>query len=625
MPSEARILVVDDTPGTRYATCRVLKHAGFETIEAATGAEALEQAKGPIDLILLDVQLPDIHGHEVCRRLRNRPDTALLPVLHLSATFRTDQDRASGLDSGADGYLTHPVDPVVLVAHVRTLLRARRAEEQARRSDERFRELFERAPIGICTLDQQGRILDANSSLLSLLGCSSDKVRSQALSEYFLEEKDAIQNSLSAGSEWSGTLSMQRADGSSSAVYLQIKTLSDADVSLAIVQDMTDQLRFAAEREELLERERIARGEAEESNRQKDHFLAVLGHELRNPLASLCTGIELLKSPELGKERQEWVVERIDGQAVQLRGLIADLLDNSLVSHDKLTLQKQVIPLTETLQGAVDSCLENFEQRGQRFEVDLRGVEGAFVDADRLRLQQIFINLLVNASKYTPAGGVIRFTGERTRDTVTVSVIDSGVGLSDSDIERIFVPFVQVGETTQGLGLGLTVVQRLAEMHGGTISAHSDGLGKGSTFRVSLPVASSAPAVRGTRVADEPKPHAGLRAMVVDDNETAAVMLKMHLETRGYTVQTAFTGEAALQLAPTFRPQLILLDLGLPDMSGYDVAERLRRSGFERAVIAALSGFSNTEAKERSSRSGFDAHLVKPATVEQISALLDGR
>jgi hypothetical protein len=624
MPNQGKILVVDDTLATLYATGRILKRAGFEIVEATTGADAIALADDSIDLVVLDVQLPDIRGFEVCRRIRERNSTALMPVVHLSATFRTDMDRAQGLDAGADGYLTHPIEPMVLIATINTLLRARRAEDGLRRSEEQFREVFQDAPIGVCLLDSAGVFVEANPAMCRVLATAREDIVGRPLQAFVASEySQQVENTLGAArasGEWRGYFPLLRADGVRAEIDWHIKAASRSGVWLALANDVTRQRRYEAEREQLLGKERAARDEAERANRLKDQFIAILGHELRNPLAAVATGVALLKSGTVAAENASWVHDSIERQTAQLTLLINDLIDTARISHGKVTLNKKNIRLDGVVNSAVESCSEVIEECGHAITVSTHP-SGVILEADPLRLEQILVNLLTNAARYTPRGGQIHLEANGNDGALQLRVSDTGVGLTEQDILAIFEPFAQIGPSGHGLGLGLTLVRQLVELHGGSIRAASDGPGKGSTFWITLPMVSSGPPEEKQPAQLGPAQDP-LRILIVDDNEAVALMLQMLLRDCGYATEVAFTGGAAIETAARFRPEMVLLDIGLPDISGYEVAERLRGAGGDM-TIAAVSGFSNEDAKKRLRQSSFDTHLIKPATVSQVRELAE--
>jgi CheY-like chemotaxis protein/two-component sensor histidine kinase len=331
-------------------------------------------------------------------------------------------------------------------------------------------------------------------------------------------------------------------------------------------------------------------------------------------------GIQLLKTETADKEKRNWIYQNIERQSAQLTGLLDDLLDSTRISHGKLSLNKTTIPLSAAVERAVESCREIIAERGHELEITADSSE-MMVEADPVRLEQIITNLLTNAAKYTPEGGRIRLQSRDRGNFVELRVEDSGVGISSADLDEIFKAFTQVGTPGEGLGIGLTLVRQLVELHGGSIQAESEGIGKGSTFCVTLPTAATG-SKQNKQTTEDRSARPSVRVLIVDDNEPAGLMLQMLLQERGHSVQLALTGESGIEAALRWHPQLILLDLGLPDISGYEVAERLRKSGSD-TLIAALSGYGRESAKnDQLIRGRFDAHLTKPATIAQIEGLL---
>ncbi len=412
------------------------------------------------------------------------------------------------------------------------------------------------------------------------------------------------------------SVQLRRADDSTAIVDVRINALPQSALRLAMATDITQQRLYEAEREQILARERGARDEAERANRLKDQFIAILGHELRNPLACIVTGVELLKAGTEDGEAPEWILDNVSREAAHLTSLINDLLETTRVSHGKLTLNKEAIAISTVVNRAVDSCRAVIDGCGHELTVALNPPD-LRVEADPLRLEQVIVNLLTNASKFTPAGGQIRLETTSREGALELTVSDSGIGLSRQDIRKIFEAFEQIGAPGQGLGIGLTLVRQLVELHGGTVDVESEGPGKGSTFRITIPLLSRDASVT-TEHASPEAARAPMRVLIVDDNESAAQMLQMLLLNAGYSAEVATTGLSALELAKRFTPELVLMDIRLPDISGHEAAKRLRDAGLNEAIIIALSGFANDSAAAQNPQSVFDAHLLKPASVNQI-------
>jgi PAS domain S-box-containing protein len=514
--------------------------------------------------------------------------------------------------------LTHPIEPIVLVATINSLLRARRAEEAQRNSEERFREFFHVSPVGIGLLDEGGVLVECNPALCDLLSSAREDLVRRRLADFAVaEERGDFERALEGTRDGDETqrFRLNKHDGSVAWVELQVAGLPRSTSRMAMVTDITVQREYQAEREQLLSNERAARTEAERLNTLKDQFIAVLGHELRNPLASIVTGIEALGLGETDQKQRQWLRQGIARNAQHLKGLIDDLLDTTRLTHGKLSLKKKTVLLQEIVRQAVDSCRDLIESRSHELSVSVEPKD-LEIHADPLRLEQIVINLLTNAAYYTPPGGRISVEARRSGDQLELAVKDTGQGLTEAEKDHIFEAFGQTGRGSHGLGIGLTLVRQLVELHGGEIAAESEGADAGAMFRVTLPLSldASSPASQEGAAKEGAAP---VRTLIVDDNENAALMLQMLLRHKNYATEVAFTGEAALEIARKFGPELILLDIGLPDVSGYEVAKRLREGGLENATIAALSGY----AKRAESDDVFDAHLIKPANLDDIQAL----
>jgi signal transduction histidine kinase len=373
----------------------------------------------------------------------------------------------------------------------------------------------------------------------------------------------------------------------------------------------------------LLAREQEARTGAESASRAKDEFLAMLGHELRNPLAPIVTGLQLVRlrgAPGLDNELT--ILER---QAQHLIRLVDDLLDISRIAHAKIDLKRERLEVAGVIAAAIETASPLIEGRCHvlRVNVPSRGLE---VSADRARLAQAISNLLNNAAKYTEPGGQLTVSAQRDGDRIAISVRDTGMGITRDMLPTIFNTFVQerqaLDRSQGGLGLGLSIVRNLIELHGGTVEAQSEGRGRGSEFTIRVPAVDA-------RVAEETAQTApaaalrgsGRRIMVVDDNHDAADLLSVLLERMGNTTRVAHDAHAALQMADEFAPEVAVLDIGLPVMDGYELARRLRQGPHAMRLIA-LTGYAQESDKRRAAEAGFDAHLVKPVGLETLEAVL---
>jgi PAS domain S-box-containing protein len=351
-----------------------------------------------------------------------------------------------------------------------------------------------------------------------------------------------------------------------------------------------------------------------EASRQKDEFLAMLAHELRNPLAAIRYAVALGQMTD-GDSSSE-LLDIIDRQTQNLAHLIDDLLDVSRISRDKVTLRKKHTDVRSFIDAALATVQPLIEQKHHELKIDVAG-HPLHVLVDPTRAEQIVANLLTNAAKYTRDGGCVAVRAFRDDGDVVIEVADTGIGLPPEMLTRVFDLFAQADRTLDrsegGLGIGLTVARKLAEMHGGTIAASSEGLGKGSTFTVRLPLSEASPIER--HAAPPPLMSADfqrVRILVVDDNRDTATTCAMLLKSLGHDVATSYDGLDALEQARTLRPNVLFLDIGLPGMNGYELARTLRDEGFERETLVAVSGYGQPEDRRRSREAGFDHHLVKP-------------
>ena len=379
-------------------------------------------------------------------------------------------------------------------------------------------------------------------------------------------------------------------------------------------------------RDHLSENNRVAAALLE-ADRRKDEFLAILAHELRNPLAPLRNALEAMRLKPHDREAATWARALMERQVGQMVRLIDDLLDLSRVSRGRIELKHERAELATLVQGALDVCGPGIAQAGQKLAVELPR-EPIALSCDPTRVVQVICNLLSNAGKYTPAGGHITLAARRDAGMVEISVRDTGMGIPPDMLSRVFEMFTQVPHAIErsqgGLGIGLTLVKRLVELHGGSAEARSAGPGRGAEFVVRLPEQAAepvAPSVAALAAAE----HAGTRhrILVADDNRDAADSLAFMLRIAGHEVRTAYDGQQALDLAETFRPQLALLDLGMPRVSGYDAARRLRQTPHGRDMqLIALTGWGQPDDRARSLGAGFDHHVVKPVDPTLLQRLL---
>lgn len=370
---------------------------------------------------------------------------------------------------------------------------------------------------------------------------------------------------------------------------------------------------------------------AEAANRAKDEFLSLLSHELRNPLAPMVTALRLMRLRTDGRMTHE--LDVLERQVRHLTRLVEDLLDVSRITSGKMTLDRRPAPVAEVVGKAVEMASPLLEQRNQHLSVEMPRNDATIL-GDPDRLAQVFSNLLSNAAKYTPPQGEITLTVDAEDSEIVVRVRDSGDGIAPEVLPKLFEPFSQGARTLArsegGLGLGLTIVRNLVGLHGGSVTACSDGPGHGSEFVVRLPRTipneALSPLVQGAVHAPSAPSEPRLKVLVVDDNEDAASMLAEALQELGCETETACDGPSALNAAKRFRPPVVLLDIGLPMMDGYEVARHLRReAGLTPLKLVAISGYGQSSDKRKSNEAGFDEHMVKPVDIDKLWELLDLR
>lgn len=639
--SQHELLIVDDDPASRYATARLLRSAGFRTREASNGAEGLLAAQdGALSAMVVDVHLPDIDGFELCRILRSRELTHRLPVLHLSAAYVTDEDKVRGLDSGADAYLTHPVEPAVLVATVQALVRTRVAEEAMRRSESKFRAVYAQAPSGIGLLDNgTARFVDVNPALMRLVGRDADAMIGRRISDFvppaWREEVEAYAASIRAGTAEPREFPMQTPDGQEVALSWSVSSGIEPGIDMVVATDISQHAQLERRRQQLLESERMARGEAERVNRLKDTFIAVLSHELRAPLNAIMGWVHVLQKRGGNDDTMRGLNAIERNGHIQAR-MISDLLDMSRLNLGKLPMSVEALDPAEALQAAVHAMRPAIDDREVVVSLDLTPPYRP-IQADGSRLQQIVWNLLSNAIKFSPRGGTVEIRLRQDDDETVIGIRDEGQGIAPEFLPFVFDRFMQSDAGSNrhqgGLGLGLSIVKQLVEAHGGTVTVCSEGLGKGSLFEVHLPaeprLASDATlpqddaagageeSVSGALdTLDSPELSlAGAKLLVVDDDRDATGILQIILSDRGAAVVVAHDYDSALRMLGTTEVDAMVCDIGMPGKDGYDLIRELRRKELmtrRHLPAIALTSFTRKHDEEQAIAAGFDAHCGKP-------------
>jgi PAS domain S-box-containing protein len=669
--SEApRVLVVDDNAANLAAFEAILTDPDFELVLAQSGAEAMRHLlTGTFAAILLDINMPTLDGLETAGLIRRRERSRDIPILFISAHQPDATQVLRGYASGAVDYLVKPVAPEILRYKVRIFVelfrKSRQVEWQAaqlrainarleqeisqRRHAERDaafeREERQRVALSgiadaVVTLDARGCVTSLNRTAELLTGWTSDSAQNEALGVVLaaaggdgapnpLEDaaRESMRHDRTVRSEQ--PLPIAREAGMQRYVEYAVAPVHDrrGKVVGAVLtaQDVTDRHRADLERSRALMREQAARRTAEEANRARDEFLAVISHELRTPLNAIVGWTQILCTEAATAAQRDQAVAAIQRSARAQKQLIEDLLDMSRIINGKIAL----VPTRFDLRAVVQSALETLQPaaRGKRIAVDCRLTDQALpIDGDRQRLEQVFWNMLANAVKFTPDGGQIVVTVKEEGGQAQVSVRDTGEGIEPAFLPFLFEAFRQGDSTTTrrqgGLGLGLAIARTLVGMPGGTITAHSEGLGCGARFDVELPLAtvlaeprSEVDALRAGRAEQRIEPLDQLRVLVVDDDLNTREMLSIVMQAHGAQVRTAGNAAEALSLVVEWSPQLLLSDISMPGEDGYSLIRRVRELPRDAGALlpaVAITAMASAEDREEALRAGFQAHVAKP-------------
>jgi signal transduction histidine kinase len=561
------ILVVDDSPGNLLAIEAAFGDLSSRLVKVGSGAEALRRLlEQDFALILLDVQMPGMDGFETAHLIRSRERTRHLPIIFITAYSANDDKVLQGYALGAVDFLFKPIVPEVL--------RAKAAV---------FVELQQR---------------------------TAEVVRQAAL----LREHERR--------ELEHRLAGERQRWEAAALRQQMEEHERFAMQMA---ERADELaRTVAEREEARRELSRINERLEEADRRKDEFIAMLAHELRNPIASVVTSLELMRVKQIEDPMLNRARETMMRQIRHLTRLVDDLLDVSRITSGKMELLRSTVDLGSIVSEAVEMTRAAIEQRAQKLSVRLPDPPVS-LSADAVRLTQVVANLLSNATRYTGEHGHIELSCEQDSKVAVVRVSDNGQGIAPELLERVFDMFVQNRSGGAGLGLGLTLVRRLVEMHGGAVHAESAGSGRGSQFTVRLPLSDADPLSVPSSEQVGPITDRSLRIVVVEDDADVREALCALLEQWGHQVQAAKDGGDGVELVLRERPDVAVVDIGLPRLDGYGVAERVRDAlGEQRPRMLALTGMGRDWDRQRAFDAGFDAHLVKPASAPELRRALMG-
>ncbi len=561
------ILVVDDNPSNLLAIQTALENTGCRVVKAHSGPEALRcLLRQDFALILLDVQMPTMDGFQTARLIRERKRSRATPIIFVTAYGREEGEVMQAYALGAVDFLFKPIVPDVLRAKAAVFLELERRTPEVARQSALLREHERRQHQA--ALEEERRRWEA------------EVLRRQ------MEEERRI----------------------------AAETARKAD----------ELARTVAEKERVQQQLTLSNQQLAEADRRKDEFLAVLAHELRNPLAPIVTSLELLR---LRLPTEDHSVARVrdtmDRQVMHLSRLVDDLLDVSRISSGKIELRKENTELSEIIRQAVNTSQPLITKRKQELEVSLSETP-IFMDADSVRLTQVVSNLLNNASRYTDIGGKLRLLVERDAGDVCIRVCDNGRGIPSELLPKIFEMFVQENKGGGGLGLGLTLVKRLVELHNGSVEAKSDGAGKGSEFIVRLSITHQIEDGKASSVEDLEPMTRLLNVVLVEDNPDIRETVSQLLRVWGHTVELAGDGESGIRAIVEQAPDVALVDIGLPECDGYVVARSVREQLGSDVRLVAMTGYGQAEDRRRAEEAGFDAHLIKPATAESLRKVLEG-
>jgi signal transduction histidine kinase/DNA-binding response OmpR family regulator len=629
-----RIVCADDNADMRSYIGQLLGPL-YEVDIVADGQAALASIRRQRpDLVLADVMMPLLDGFELLHALRHDEATRSIPFIMLSA--RAGQEaQVEGLRAGADDYLVKPFSARELLARIASLLQLVRVREQAhaalRANEKRLRAIIDQMPAGVGVSDMGGNMVLSNALMdrfvpRAIPSILSDRVqrwrgwddKGQPIPPEHWPGRRALR-----GEVVMPGLEMLHTDDEGHEWWMRVSCAPLRDDhgqpigTCSVIQDITELKR--------------AEHHLKEADRRKDEFLATLAHELRNPLAPISHGLQILRRTAGSDDSVRRHHDMLERQVSHMVRLVDDLLEVSRITTGKVQLRREPVHLENVLQEAAESSRAAMEAGRHQLHLELPPGPLLLL-ADPVRLAQVVSNLLNNAAKYTDPGGHIHLAAWREGTQAVIAVRDNGIGIPAPLLGKVFDLFIQVdrqGRRGQGgLGIGLTLVRSLVEMHGGSVDARSGGHGMGSEFRVRLPLPEHAPPpAPGQQPACSAAADRGSfgRILVVDDNEDAADTLATLLRLLGAEVEIARDGPGALAMHAVFRPEIVLLDIGLPGMDGFEVARRIRaRHGRDQVVLIALTGWGQEEDLKRSREAGMDHHLVKPVNFDTLEQLLAG-
>jgi signal transduction histidine kinase/DNA-binding response OmpR family regulator len=666
---KVNILVVDDLADKRLAFQVVLEELGQNLVMATSGADALRELLArEFAVILLDVNMPDIDGIETAELIRQHSKTKHTPIIFVTA-YADEMQTARGYALGAVDYILSPVVPEILRSKVRVFVELYRAQKRAQalakaEADRAAAEEATRRSEFLAYASRElGASLDLQEGMTRLLEMVAPGLADEAMLVVSMDREeiglrrrgggaveplDALPASLRPAAERARSTGVDLEVRMPSTGLARVVPLKAGERSLgvlvlfnpatavanAIVDELASRAAIAFDNARLywsLKQEMARTKEAEEklqqASRRKDEFLAMLSHELRNPLAPIRNAAEVMRRIAPADAGISWARDVVERQVTHLAQLVDDLLDVSRITQGKISLKKEPIELAKVIHQSVETARSVVDAKRHHLAVNVPSTP-IWVHGDFARLAQVIGNLLNNGAKYTGEGGRIELTLTAERGEAVITVRDNGIGIESALLPHVFELFTQgersLDRSQGGLGVGLTVVQRLVELHQGRVEVTSEGSGKGSLFRIVLPCISEVSVPQQPQAAQAAAAFTGgRRVLVVDDNIDAAESIAVFLRLEGHEVRTVSDGPQAVAISQVFAPQVAVVDIGLPGMNGYEVARRLKKtSSGGPTLLIALTGYGQKEDRARSQDAGFHHHFVKPADPRTIQAAI---
>ena len=641
---ELRILVLAPISNDARLTGQFLEKAGLRPTICTDLADLSERLRASCGALLLaEEALASGALERLVAELEGQPSWSDLPLILITGSGEAARVRSRLLAAlapvGNISIIERPVRPGTLVSTCEVALRSRARQYQVRDLLKELEEIMIKVqqqarvfdttlssiPDFIYIFDRSGRFVYANRSFLELLGIGFEAVVGKSFLElpYPVELAtrldEQVRHVFQTGEILRDETSYTNPAGHTGYYEYIFTPVIGTDGQVEVVAGSTRDTSQRRRSEEALR----------EADRRKDEFLAMLAHELRNPLAAVANAVALLdRLDSPNSDDHHWAVSVIKRQNQQLTHLIDDLLDVSRITTGKIRLRKELIDIATVLDHARDSAQPLIKDRGHEFVAEYNS-DKLWIDADPARIEQVVLNLLTNAAKYTPSGGRIKLTAHRLGGEVLITVQDNGIGIAPHRLPEMFKLFAQgersIARSEGGLGIGLTIVHKLVEMHGGRIEAHSEGSNLGSSFMVSFPAA-TAPHTPNEKEPSTDEEGKNLRVLIVDDNLDTAQTMAQLLRITGHKTELAHDGIQALERAREVSPQAVVLDIGLPGMDGFEVARRLRNEPCcANAVIIAVTGYGQPEDRQRALEAGCDHHLVKPVDLDELKRLIRSR